>query len=149
MFSKASKSLNVKTSSKKLTSSAPSCCTVDLLQIGVKSKFVLWEPRYNNLLTKKKGKKIYFSEPLIFWNILLPSVSIFFFSNNIFKLYSQWKFCMLKFNYFSRRSNKANEQLWNIFDRSLCEVILETKILLLRTRKFYITHPICIISWFI
>ena len=32
----------------------------------VKSKFVLRQPRYNKLLTEKKGKKIYVFEALIF-----------------------------------------------------------------------------------
>ena len=37
-----------------------------IFKILVKSKFVLLQPRYNNLFTEKKGHKNYFFEGLVF-----------------------------------------------------------------------------------
>ena len=48
-------------------------------KMWVKSKFVLWQPRYNNLLTKKRVRKFTFLKHSFFENILLPSISINFF----------------------------------------------------------------------
>ena len=40
-------------------------CKPTISKIWVKNKFVLWQPRYYNLLTEK-GKKIYVFEALLF-----------------------------------------------------------------------------------
>ena len=44
----------------------------------VKRKFVLWQHRYNNLLTEKKSKKVYVSEAINFWKNAVISISINF-----------------------------------------------------------------------
>ena len=59
-----------------------------ILKMWVKSKFVLWQPRYYNLLTEKKHKKIH--------DFDLKKFS----SNNIFRWYTFGKFYIVKFNYF-------------------------------------------------
>ena len=51
-------------------------CESMISKIWVKSKIVLWQQRYYNLLTEKKDKKIHVGEVLIlFENVLLPSIS--------------------------------------------------------------------------
>ena len=80
----------------------------------VKSKFVLWQPRYNNLSAKEKGKKLYVSEKLIVWTHTVPVNHKKLSSNTIFRLYTSEKFYMVKFLYFSRRPNKGKEMFWNI-----------------------------------
>ena len=47
----------------------------------MKSKFVLWQPRYYNLLTDKKDKKILFFEVLIFFKT--PSLDYILLGNFI------------------------------------------------------------------
>ena len=66
-------------------------CEPMILKMSVKSKFVLWQPRYYNLLTEKKDKKIH--------DFDLKKLS----SNNIFRWYTFGKFWIVKFNYFSGR----------------------------------------------
>ena len=42
-----------------------------IFKMWVKSKVVFWQPRYNNLLTKKKVRKNFRFEALIFLKIIL------------------------------------------------------------------------------
>ena len=47
-----------------------------ILKMWVKSEFVLWKPRYYNLLTEKKDKKIHVFEIIILWKrTIILSVS--------------------------------------------------------------------------
>ena len=85
-----------------------------IFKMWVKSKFVLWKPRYNHLFAEKKGKKLYVSETLIFWKHTVPVNLKKFSSNTISRLYTWGKFYMVKLNYFSGRPNKVKERFWNI-----------------------------------
>ena len=64
-------------------------CEPMILKMWVKSKFVLWQPRYYNLLTEKKDKKIH-------------DFDLKKFSSNkkAFRWYTFGKFYIVKFNYF-------------------------------------------------
>ena len=51
-------------------------CELIILKMWVKSKFVLWQSRYYNLLTAKNKKKIMFLKYSFFFeNLQVPSVS--------------------------------------------------------------------------
>ena len=58
----------------------------------VKRKFVLWQHRYNNLLTEKKSKKVYVSEAINFWKYAVIVNLNKFSSDTIFRLYTRGKF---------------------------------------------------------
>ena len=58
----------------------------------LKSTFVLGQPRYDNLLTGKKGNKIYVSETLIFLKHTVTVNLKKFSSKTIFRLYTWGKF---------------------------------------------------------
>ena len=47
-----------------------------IFKMWVKSKVVFWQPRYNNLLTKKKVRKNFRFEALIFLKIILSVTDI-------------------------------------------------------------------------
>ena len=130
-FSKPSKSFNVKPSLNELLDRRkdllllaytyiPSTSTVGLLlhlqhyqrselmilKMWVKSKFVLCQPRYYNLLTEKY-KEIHVFEVLSFERRTLAVNLKKFSRNTIFRWNIFGKFYFVKFNYFSRRPNKV------------------------------------------
>ena len=95
-------------------------CEPIILKMWVKSKFVLWQPRYYNLLTVKNNKKLTFLKYFFFWE-LAGTVSLKkIFSNTILRSCAFGKFYIARFNYFSGRPNKVKERFWNIFDWLLC-----------------------------
>ena len=141
MFSKPRESLNVKASSKWVldrgkyllflpSTYTPCSCTVGLLlhlqsyqrwepmifRRWLKSKFIFWQPRYNNLLTEKKiARKFTFLKHSFFWKHII-TVNL----KNL-QIYVWGKFYMAKFSYLSGRFNKVKERFWNVFDSPLCK----------------------------
>ena len=81
-------------------------CELMILKMWVKSKFVLCQPRYYNLLTEKY-KEIHVLEVLSFERRTLAVNLKKFSRNTIFRWYIFGKFYFVKFNYFSRRPNKV------------------------------------------
>ena len=57
----------------------------------VKRKFVLWQHRYNNLLTEKQSKKVYVSEAISFWKYAVIVNLNKFSSNTTFRWYFRGK----------------------------------------------------------
>ena len=76
---------------------------------NVKSRFVLWQPRYN-LLTEEKDKKIYIFKHSLLENILLLSIL----RNSLEEPsldpeYTCGKLDLVKFNCFNERSSKLKK----------------------------------------
>ena len=96
-------------------------CELIILKMWVKSKFVLWQSRYYNLLTAKNKKKITFLKYSFFFFKLASTVSLKKFSSNtILRSCTFGEFYIVKFNYFSGRPNEVKERFWYIFDWLLC-----------------------------
>ena len=92
------------------------CQRCEPMILKMRVKFVLWQPRYCNLLTEK-SKKIYAFDA--FLNLKKFSL------NSVFRWYRFGKFYIVKFNYFSGRPYMVKERFWNIFDWALCEWYLK------------------------
>ena len=99
-------------------------------KMWVKSKFVLWQSRYN-LLTENRVRKFTFLKHSLFWKRAVTFNFDKFFSDTIFWWYACGKFYMVRFNYFSGRTSKVEKSFWKIFWLTITWVILEIKILLL------------------
>ena len=87
-----------------------------ILKMWVESKFVLWQPRYYNLI-KKGQENSYFWSTHLFWK---PTVTVNrkkFSSSTIFRWYALGKFYIAKFNYFRGRPNTVKKKLeWFLID---------------------------------
>ena len=159
VFSKPSKSFNVKTSSKQLLDRGkdslllpytytPSSSTLGLLlhvqfyqrcepmisKMWKKNESVLWQPHYYNLLTEKKKKSRFWSTHF-FWKravaVSLKKLS----SNAIFRWYTFRKFYIVKLIYFSERPNTVKERFWNTFDWKMS--LVSTKLILHQCHSSY------------
>ena len=93
-----------------------------ILKMWVKSKFVLWQPCYYNLLTEKKKKNSRLWSTHFFWKcrFFFTATLKNFSSNTIFRWYTFGKFYIVKLNYFSGRPNKGRERFWNLSNWPLC-----------------------------
>ena len=93
-----------------------------IFKIWVKSKFVLWQPRYYNWLTEKRKKTNHVFGVLILLKTHYYRQFMELSSNTIFGCHTFGKvyFYNVKFNNFSGRPCKVKEMFWNIFDWSLC-----------------------------
>ena len=98
-----------------------------ILKMRVKSKFILWQPRYyKNRSDWKTEKKIHVFVVLIFFeNILLLSISRSSIQTPYLDDILLGKFYIVKFNGFSRGPVKVEKRFWNILDWPLVLVILE------------------------
>ena len=89
-------------------------CEPIIFKMFVKSKFVLWQPRYYNLMTEKGIRKF------TLFNSREYNVVLIFLKTPSLDDILLGKFYIVKFNYFSGRPNKMEERFWNIFDWPLC-----------------------------
>ena len=108
----------------------------NLLKMWVKSKFVLWQLGYYNLLTEKKEKKIHVFEVLIFLKTSCYCQSQVFSLNTVFRWYTLEKFYVVIFNYFSGRPNKVKEDVLKYFWLTTVLVILKINKSLVSIEKF-------------
>ena len=90
-------------------------CEPMILKLWAKSKFILSQPRYYNLLTDKKDKKIHVFEILIYWKRTVAVNPKKLSSSTIFRWYTFAKFYIVKYNHFSGGPNKTKDIFWNIF----------------------------------
>ena len=95
-------------------------CEPTIFKMWMKSKFVLRQPGYYNLLIEKKGETIHLFEVLIFLKTYCYCQSQEIFFKHHLWWYTFGKFYIAKFNYFSGRPYKVKEMFWNIFYWPLC-----------------------------
>ena len=108
-----------------------------IFKMWVKNKFVLWQPRFYNLLTEEKDKKFTFLKYSDFWKRFITVNLKKFSLYTIFRWYTVGKFYMVKFNYFSGRS-RCFEIL--LIDHFVGDI--RNKISLVIIKKFlYQCHP--------
>ena len=78
-----------------------------ILKMWLKIKFVLWQPRYCKLLTRKIKRKFTFLNYSFFWKRTAIVNLKKFSSNTVFRLYNFGEFYLVKFSYFSGKPNKV------------------------------------------
>ena len=78
-----------------------------ILKMWLKIKFVLWQPRYCKLLTRKIKRKFAFLNYSFFWKRTAIVNLKKFSSNTVFRLYTFRELYIVKFSYFSGKPNKV------------------------------------------
>ena len=109
----------------------------------MKSKLVFWQPRYYNLLTKKKDKKMHVLKYSFFFFFFFENVLLLSISRNSLQTLRWWYKSLDDILLGNLTLSNCQKEILKYFRLTTMLVILKIKTLLISIRFLYQCHPPC------